>query len=257
MKICLGTVCWGGYLERYVNIFVDNYITLFKKLIGLNISWENIPDPKIVYVQGEDIPGFNTEAAIIKLKKATGKDLKLICDKHKYTVDTIMYSTRNRLRNEFRKDFPDEEKVYFYFPIDDRIRSEAALELIKLTKSKTPAACMFKFFVDQGGNNFTAGTRPICSYKDIHPGDWGGYCAYNILKEDDCPLYPKIAIPNVAFYAELYKAGYKQYESEKICIDHLRHGDSHHFKYKDTTMATNVRNYLMKVREQFAKEGLK
>ena len=185
MKICLGTVCWGGYLERYINIFVDNYITLFKKLIGLNISWENIPDPKIVYVQGEDIPGFNTEAAIIKLKKATGKDLKLICDKHKYTVDTIMYSTRNRLRNEFRKDFPDEEKVYFYFPIDDRIRPEAAFELIKLARAKTPSACMFKFFVDQGGNNFIAGTRPICSYKDIHPGDWGGYCAYNILKEDE------------------------------------------------------------------------
>ena len=114
---------------------------------------------------------------------------------------------------------------------------------------------MFKFYVKQTGSDFTAGTRPINSYKDIHPGDWGGYCAYNILDESKCPLYPKIAIPNVAFYAELYRAGYKQYESKNICVEHLRHADSHHFKYKDTEMTQKVRDYLMEQRKDLAKKG--
>lgn len=255
MKYCFGTVCWGGYLERYIDIFVNNYVTLYRRLISLGINYEDIPDPKVIY--NGDTPGIATENATKKLAKATGKKLVLVCDRHKYTTEQIMYSTRNRLRNEYRKSFPTEKKVFFYFPIDDNVRVDIVNELIKLSRAKEPTACMFKFFVDQGGNNFTAGTRPINSYKDIHPGDWGGYCAYNIIKEDDCPLYPEIAIPNVAFYAELYRAGYKQYESDKICVDHLRHMDSHHFKYKSTTMSKEVKDFLMAQRVDLYERGYK
>ena len=70
-------------------------------------------------------------------------------------------------------------------------------------------------------------------------------------------MYPKIAIPNVAFYAELYRAGYKQYQSKVVCIDHLRHNDSHHFKTKDTKMTETVRNYLMKMRVDLYEKGYK
>lgn len=255
MKFCFGTVSWNGYLERYINIFVNNYITLYRKLISLGINHCDIANPKIVYAN--DTPGLIVEEAIEKLINTTGKKLELILDKHKYTIETIMYSTRNRLRNEFKKSFPNEKKVYFYFPIDDNIRPEATLELIKLSEATVPTACMFKFFVKQTGSDFTAGTRPICSYKDIHPADWGGYCAYNILDDDKCPLYPKIAIPNVAFYAELYEAGYNQYASEKICIDHLRHYDSHHFKYKDTKMKESVKKFLMDKRIDLQQKGFK
>jgi len=255
MKFCFGTVCWGGYLERYIDIFVNNYITLYRKLIGLGVSYENIPDPRVIY--NGDTPDRKVEHANLKLKFATGKKLILICDKHKYTINQIMYSTRNRLRQEYKKAFPSDKKVFFYFPIDDNIRPDIVHELIVLAKAEKPMACMFKFFVDQGGNNFTAATRPINSYKDIHPSDWGGYCAYNILNEDDCPLYPKIAIPNVAFYAELYKAGYKQYQSSTICIDHLRHSDSHHYKYKNTSMSNDVKDFLMKQKVELCEGGYK
>ena len=255
MIFCFGTVCWGGYLERYIDIFVNNYITLYRKLIGIGINNADIANPKIVCC--EDLPGSMTDRAIDKLKIATGKKLELILDKHKWDAEEIMYSTRNRLRNEFKKAYPNDKKVYFYFPIDDNIRPNIVTELMKLRQAKTPTACMFKFYVNQGGNDFTASTRPIRSYKDIHPGDWGGYCAYTILDEDNCPLYPETPIPNIAFYAELYKAGYNQYESEKICIDHLRHFDSHHFKYKDTEMSTKVKDYLMAQREDLCKKGYK
>lgn len=255
MLYCFGTVSWNGYLERYIDIFVDNYITLYKKLISVGVRYCDIADPKVVY--SNDIPSVATETAIKKLEETTGKKLILVNDKHKYTVDTIMYSTRNRLRTEFRKSYPDEQKVFWYFPIDDHIREDAVYELISLSKQKTPTACMFKFFVKQTGGNFTASTRPITSYKDIHPGDWGGYCAYNILDEEQCPLYPKISIPNVAFYAELYEVGYKQYESKAICVDHLRHGDSHHFKYKDTHMSEIVKQFLMDKRAYLQKKGYK
>lgn len=255
MKYCFGTVSWNGYLERYTDIFVNNYITLYRTLIGLGINHCDIADPKIVYAN--DIPGYAVQEAAKKLEAVTGKKLILVADKHKYSVETIMYSTRNRLRSEFKKSFPTEKKVYFYFPIDDHIRGEIVNELYKLAKADKPMACMFKFFVDQGGNNFTASTRPICSYTDIHPGDWGGYCAYNILDESKCPLYPKIAIPNVAFYAELYEAGYEQYQSKEICVDHLRHGDSHHFKYKDTKMSNTVKEFLMQKRSDLQQKGYK
>ena len=255
MKFCFGTVCWGGYLERYIDIFVNNYITLFRKLIALGINYEDIPDPRVIYT--DDTPGPVAERVIEKLKIITGKKLVLICDKHKYKTETIMYSTRNRLRMEYRKAFPADKKVFFYFPIDDNIRPDIAIELIKLSKESTNAACMFKFLVDEGVTKYTAGTRPITSYNDIHPGDWGGYCAYNILNEDECPLYPEIAIPNIAFYVELYKAGYKEYQSEKICIDHLRHKDSHHYKYKDTTMSKEVKDFLMKQRVDLYEGGYK
>ena len=255
MKFCFGTVCWGGYLERYIDIFVNNYITLFRKLIGLGINYEDIPDPRVVY--NGDTPDRMTAHAELKLKLVTGKKLVLVCDKHKYTTEQIMYSTRNRLRSEYKKAFPADKKVFFYFPIDDNIRPDAVFELIKLSTETKPTACMFKFFVNQNGDNFTAATRPITSYQDIHPSDWGGYCAYNILDEDQCPLYPKIAIPNVAFYAELYRAGYTQYQSEKMCIDHLRHGDSHHFKYKDTTMSKEVKDFLMQQRIDLYEKGYK
>lgn len=255
MIFCFGTVSWNGYLERYVDIFVNNYITIFRKLINLGINYNDIVAPKICY--NNDTPGSITENAIKKLEIATGKTLQLVCDRHKYTTDTIMYSMRNRLRNEFKKDYSTNEKVFFYFPIDDSIRPEIALELAKLSKVKTPSACMFKFLVSDGIKKFTAATRPITSYQDIHPNDWGGYCAYTIFNEDECPLYPEIAIPNVAFYAELYQAGYKQYASKEICIDHLRHPDSHHFKYKDTTMSENVRAYLLEKRQKLSEEGYK
>ena len=255
MKFCFGTVCWGGYLERYIDIFANNYITLYRGLTNLGANFADIADPKVVY--NEDEPGPATENAIKKIEIVTGKKLQLVCDKHKYTTEKVMYSTRNRLRSEFKKSYPTEKKVFFYFPIDDSIRPAIAVELMRLARAKEPTACMFKFFVAEGVKQFTAGTRPICSYKDIHPGDWGGYCAYNILDEEKCPLYPEIAIPNVAFYTELFKAGYKQYASKEICIDHLRHPDSHHFKYKDTTMSNKVKEYLLAQRVELQKEGYK
>lgn len=255
MKYCFGTVCWGGYLERYIDIFVTNYITLFRGLIEAGINYEDIANPKIVY--NGDTPGAISENAIKKLAIATGKKLQLVCDKHKYTSDTIMYSTRNRLRTEFKKTYPSEKKVFFYFPIDDNIRSIITYELVKLARAKKLMACMFKFLVAESSISYVANTRPICSYKDIHPGDWGGYCAYNILDEDKCPLYPKIAIPNVAFYAELYRAGYEQYGSKEVCVDHLRHPDSHHFKFKDTAMSNKVKDYLMAQRLDLYKGGYK
>lgn len=255
MKFCFGTVCWGGYLERYIDMFANNYITLYRSLINLGINFADITDPKVVY--NGDVPGLAVENATKKIEMVTGKKLQLVCDKHKYTTEKIMYSTRNRLRSEFKKSYPTEKKVFFYFPIDDNIRPVLALELVRLSRAKEPTACMFKFFVAEGVKQFTAGTRPICSYKDIHPGDWGGYCAYNILDEEKCPLYPSIAIPNVAFYAELYRAGYKEYESKEICVDHLRHSDSHHFKYKDTEMSNKVKEYLMAQRMDLYKGGYK
>ena len=255
MKFCFGTVCWNGYLERFVDIFVNNYITIYRKLISLGINYEDIAEPKIIY--NNDTPDVKVQNAIKKLAIATGKKLILVCDKHKYTTDKIMYSTRNRLRSEFKKTYPTEKKVFFYFPIDDSVRPEAVLELIRLSRATEPSACMFRFFVAEGAKNFTAATRPITSYKDIHPADWGGYCAYTIFDEDKCPLYPEIAIPNVAFYVELYKAGYKQYGSKEICIDHLRHLDSHHFKYKDTEMSHKVKDYLLEQRVKLQKEGYK
>ena len=257
MKYCFGTVCWGGYLERYIDIFINNYITMFRRLISIGINYEDIAEPRVVYVIGDDAPGPVTENAKIKLEKITGKKLILICDKHKYTQDTIMYSTRNRLRLETKKAYPTEKKVFFYFPIDDNIRPEIATELYKLSQEKEPTACMFKFMVVEDNTKYSAGTRPICSYKDIHPGDWGGYCAYNILNEDKCPLYPKIAIPNVAFYAELYRAGYKQHQSKETCIDHLRHKDSHHYKVRDTKMSETVKKYLLQQREDLYEKGYK
>lgn len=253
MKFCFGTVCWNGYLERYVDMFVNNYITIYRKLIALGINYCDIADPKIIY--NDETPGPITENSIKKLEIATGKKLILTCDRHKYTVESIMYSMRNSLRKEFSKTYPLDEKVFFYFPIDDSVRSEIALELIRLSRATEPTACMFRFFVSEGAKKFTASTRPITSYNDIYPGDWGGYCAYTIFNEEKCPLYPKIAIPNVAFYTELYRAGYKQYGSKEICIDHLRHPDSHHFKYKDTEMSNNVREYLTQQRSLLQKEG--
>lgn len=252
MKFCFGTVCWGGYLERYIDMFVNNYIIIYRKLIALGINYSDIADPKVVY--SNDTPESTVDEACKKIKNATGKKLTLICDKHEYTTDAIMYSTRNRLRGEFKKTYPTEEKVFFYFPIDDSIRPEIVFELIKLSRVKVPTACMFKFLVSEGTKKFSAATRPITSWQDINPGDWGGYCAYNILREEDCPLYPEIAIPNVAFYIELYKAGYHQYNSKEVCIDHLRHPDSHHFKYKDTEMSNKVRTYLLSQKEALQKD---
>lgn len=255
MKFCIGTVCWGGYLERYVDIFVNNYITIWRRLIGLGTDYSEIADPKICSLG--DKPGPKTEEAIKKLELVTGKKLQLVQDRHKYVTETVMHITRNRLRTEFKDSYPNEKKVFFYFPIDDNIRSTAAVELIALKYATKPTACMFKFLVDEGLEKYTAATRPICSWNDIHPGDWGGYCAYNILNENECPLYPPIDIPNVAFYADLYKAGYKQYQSKEICIDHLRHKDSHHYKYKDTEMSNRVKDYLMKQRTELYEKGYK
>lgn len=253
MKYCFGTVSWGGYLERYIDIFVTNYTILYRSLISVGINHGDIADPKIVYCN--DVLGHNVENAREKLTYTTGKDLILVKEEHEWTTEEIMYSTRNRLRTEFRNSFPEENKVYFYFPIDDKIRPCIKDELIHLAKQTNPTACMFKFYVKQPNNNFTAATRPINTYKDIHPGDWGGYCAYNILDEDKCPLYPEIAIPNIAFYVELYKAGYKQYQSKENCIEHLRHTDSHHFKYKDSEMSQKVNEYLLTQRELLAEKG--
>ena len=171
MKFCFGTVAWGGYLERYIDIFINNYITMYRKLIGLGINYSEIANPKIVYC--DDTPSIAVEYATQKLITATGKKLQLIHDRHKWSIEEIMYSTRNRLRQEFKKSYPNEKKVYFYFPIDDNIRPDIVIELLKLKNADNPMACTFKFFVNQGGNNFTAGTRPIRSYNDIHPEDWG------------------------------------------------------------------------------------
>lgn len=252
MKFCFGTVCWGGYLERYIDLFVNNYVLLFKGLTSLDVAYHDIADPIVVCCNEEIGPA--AENAIEKIKNSTGKTLKIINNKRAYGTYTVMYSTRNNLRKAFRKMYPTEQKVFFYFPIDDAIRSDVILELISLSRKEVPAACMFKFMVHDTPEKYMAGTRPITSYNDINPKDWGGYCAYNILDEDKCPLYPKIAIPNVAFYAELYRAGYKQYSSTKICIDHLRHSDSHHFKYKDTDMSDKVTEFLMKQKREL-KEG--
>ena len=255
MKFCFGTVCWDGYLERYIDIFINNYITMYRKLVGLGVDYNEIANPKIVYCN--DTPGEITKYARDRLFNATGKSLELIFDRHKWSVQQIMYSTRNRLRTEFKKSYPLDKKVFFYFPIDDNVRSEIVFELMRLKNAKKPTACMFKFYVNQGGNDFTAGTRAITSYQDIHPEDWGGYCAYNILNEEECPLYPEIDIPNVAFYAELYRVGYYEYESENICIDHLRHGDSHHFKHKNTDMTTRVKDFLLAQRIDLFEKGYK
>ena len=143
MIFCFGTVSWNNYLERYADIFVNNYIVIFRKLINLGINYEDIVDPKICY--NNDTPGPVVENATKRLKLATGKTLQLINDKHKYTTETIMYSMRNRLRNEFKKSYANEEKVFFYFPIDDSVRPEIVLELIKLSRAKEPSACMFSF----------------------------------------------------------------------------------------------------------------
>ena len=56
MKYCFGSVSWSGYLERYVDIFVDNYIRLFKELIRVGVNYTDIADPIIVYAN--DIEGF-------------------------------------------------------------------------------------------------------------------------------------------------------------------------------------------------------
>ena len=252
MKYCFGTVCWGGYLERYIDLFVNNYVLLYKGLIHLDVNHADIADPIIASINEEIGP--NTEKAIKTIKETTGKDLKIINDKRRYTAYTIMYSARNNLRRNFRKVYPKEPKVFFYFPIDDAIRYDVILELLSLGEKTIPTACMFKFMVHDTHEKYMAGTRPITSYTDIHAKDWGGYCAYNILDENKCPLYPKIAVPNVAFYAELYKAGYKEYASKEICVDHLRHIDSHHFKTKDTKMSDKISDYLIKQKKEL-KEG--
>lgn len=158
-------------MERYVNIFINNYVTIYRKLTSLGVNYSDIANPKIVY--NNDTPNIAVENAIKKLEIVTGKKLQLIHDKRKYTTKTIMYSTRNRLRSEFKKTYPTDKKVFFYFPIDDSVRPEAVLELVRLSRAKEPTACMFRFFVSEGAKHFTAATRPITSYKDIHPGDWG------------------------------------------------------------------------------------
>ena len=112
MKFCFGTVCWGGYLERYIDIFTNNYITLYRSLINLGVNFADIADPKVVY--NGDEPGLATENAIKKIEIVTGKKLQLVGDKRKYTTEKIMYSTRNRLRSEFKKSYPTEKKVFFY-----------------------------------------------------------------------------------------------------------------------------------------------
>ena len=248
MKFCLGTVCWGGYLERYVNVFAENYITIFRKLISAGINCTDIADPRIFYANKKEeepeIIGENTEKAIKYIETATGKNLKISKASKSHTDETIMYATRNGLRGAFRKAYPEEPKVFFYFPIDDLILPEVVEELIKLSHETKPTACMFKFRVKESVQEYKAFTRPIKSPNDIFPGDWGGYCAYNILNEDDCPLYPKVAIPNIAFYIELYKAGYDEYLSKDICIKHLRHKDSHHYKTKNTEMSMEISKYL-------------
>lgn len=247
IKYCFGSVCWGGYLERYINIFAQNYIKLFRSLISQEVNYDEIANPIVVY--NGDIPDIASEFAINTIKKETGKDLLLIEDKNKYNNTTIMYSIRNTLRKEFKKLCPY-EKVYFYFPMDDRLRGkEISNELIKLAKSKNLNACLFKFLVKEDNTEYEAKTIPINSYTDINPSSWGGYCAYKINDDNNCPLYPKIAIPNVAFYIELYKSGYREYSSEAVCIEHLRHKDSHHYKYKDEEITRKTKEYLLKQKE--------
>ena len=116
--------------------------------------------------------------------------------------------------------------------------------LYKVPENTIQIACV-------GTSCMTNGLSPMELYGNF------GYCAYNILDEDTCPLYPKIAIPNVAFYAELYRAGYKQRQSKETCIDHLRHKDSHHYKVKNTTMSENVKNYLLEQRKDLCEKGFK
>ena len=84
MKYCFGSVSWSGYLERYVDIFVDNYIRLFKELIRVGVNYIDIADPVIVYAN--DIEGFTTEEQVQKLYDVTGKKLVLVNDKHKYNL---------------------------------------------------------------------------------------------------------------------------------------------------------------------------
>ena len=248
IKYCFGSVCWGGYLERYINIFAQNYIKLYRSLIYQEISYDKIANPIVVY--NEDTPDIASQFAINIIKKETGKDLILIEDKHKYNNRNIMYSTRNTLRKEFKNTYPG-EKVYFYFPMDDRLKSdEISKELIKLAKSKVLSACLFKFLVKEDNKEYIAQTIPINSYLDIKPDSWGGYCAYKIIDDDKCPLYPKMPIPNVAFYVELYKKGYIEYSSNKVCIEHLRHKDSHHFKYKDDEITKETKEYLLKQQKE-------
>ena len=86
MIFCFGTVCWNGYLEKYIDIFVNNYITIYRKLIGQGVNHANIIDPKVCYSCYGDMPGPHKENAIKKLEIAIGKKLKLICYRNKYTI---------------------------------------------------------------------------------------------------------------------------------------------------------------------------
>jgi mRNA degradation ribonuclease J1/J2 len=113
MKFCLGSVCWGGYLERYINMFANNYIRLFRELISYGVNYTDIADPK-VSCSGEVI-GEAVEQAVQKIKIATNKKLEIVQNKKTYTEQTIMYSTRNNLRLAFKKEFPNEPKVFFIF----------------------------------------------------------------------------------------------------------------------------------------------
>jgi hypothetical protein len=115
---------------------------------------------------------------------------------------------------------------------------------------------MFQFRVFEPSGSYKAFTKPITSARSIHPNDWGGYCAYNILDEKQCPLYPKIDIPNIAFYIELYKAGYNEYQSKNICINHLRHKDSHHYRVKNTDMSERVEQYLLDQKAELQKQEM-
>ena len=254
MKYCFGSVCWNNYLERYVNTFVNNYITIYKKLLSLGIKKEDIAEPIICY-KNEDVTPL-VDAAVKRLQDVTLKKLHLIhIFQEEYSTQTIMYSMRNKLRENFKKVYPTEQKVFFYFPMDDKVLPEIGEELFKLGQKKTPSVCMFQFMVKEGQNTSWEETVPIRSSKDIDPMHWGGYCAYNILDEGKCPLYPKIAVPNVAFYIELYKAGYDEYMSQDLCVVHLRHLDSHHFKYKDSEMTKKVKEYILNQKEELEKKG--
>ena len=71
MIFCFGTVSWNGYLERYVDIFVNNYITIYRKLISLGVNYANIANPKICYNYYGDMPGPVTENAAKKLEIVT------------------------------------------------------------------------------------------------------------------------------------------------------------------------------------------
>lgn len=168
---CFGTVSWNGYLERYIDMFATNFIRLYRKLISLGVNYTDIADPKICYINDE--PGPKTEIVAKKIETITGKKLQLIHDKRKYVTEKVMYMTRNRLRAEFKKSYPTDKKVFFYFPIDDNIRPETSIELLKLHRAKTPMACMFKFLVEEPRNRYTAATKPITSYKDISSSSWG------------------------------------------------------------------------------------